>query len=123
MSTCISHHGEYSEHTPDEDHTCTRCYVLDEDALIADRDRWKACAENAEATIARVEALAASWTWPRSDHGPVTRAHGAQLRRALDGEHCNCLHGQRDLTFGPDSEMGSILATGCPVHGAGGEQR
>lgn len=33
MSTCISRHGEYGEHILDDQHTCTRCSVLDEDAL------------------------------------------------------------------------------------------
>jgi hypothetical protein len=33
MSTCISPHGEYGSHFPDDDYTCTRCDVLDEDAL------------------------------------------------------------------------------------------
>lgn len=35
MSTCISRHGEFGEHTLDDSHTCTRCYVLDEEALRA----------------------------------------------------------------------------------------
>lgn len=34
MSTCISREGEYSDHTPDKDYYCTRCYVLDEPALL-----------------------------------------------------------------------------------------
>ena len=34
MSTCISKHGEYSEHGPlDDDFYCTRCGVLDEGAM------------------------------------------------------------------------------------------
>lgn len=36
MSTCISRHGEYSAHEPDDDHMCTLCGVLDEDALRAE---------------------------------------------------------------------------------------
>lgn len=38
MSTCISRHGEYGEHIPDADYTCTRCAALDEVALIAERN-------------------------------------------------------------------------------------
>lgn len=36
MSTCISKHGEFGFHTPDADHVCTLCGVLDEDGLIAE---------------------------------------------------------------------------------------
>src|SRR5690554_5800776 len=44
MSTCISMHGEYSDHTINDDFICTRCDVLDEDALIEDRNKWRALA-------------------------------------------------------------------------------
>lgn len=36
MSTCISWYGEFSEHVPDDLHTCIRCQVLDEEALCAE---------------------------------------------------------------------------------------
>jgi hypothetical protein len=36
MSACISKHGEFGEHLPGDEFTCTRCYVLDEDALRAE---------------------------------------------------------------------------------------
>lgn len=46
MSTCISQHGEYSIHTPDDARFyCTLCGVLDEDGLLAEVERltrWKA---------------------------------------------------------------------------------
>src|SRR5690625_4104626 len=42
MSACISRHGEYSEHTPDGEYTCQRCYVLDEDALRVELRRLRA---------------------------------------------------------------------------------
>lgn len=41
MSACISSHGEYSSHTPDDRHECTRCHILDEDALRAEVERLK----------------------------------------------------------------------------------
>lgn len=41
MSTCISTQGEYSTHTVDGRYGCTRCHVLDEDALFAELDRLK----------------------------------------------------------------------------------
>lgn len=36
MSTCISPAGEYSDHVLDDAYTCTRCLVLDEDAMVTD---------------------------------------------------------------------------------------
>jgi hypothetical protein len=42
VSTCISSHGEYSSHTLDSLHTCTLCYVLDEDALRAELEQLRA---------------------------------------------------------------------------------
>lgn len=42
MSTCISSHGEYSAHKLDASYVCTRCHVLDEDALIAELERARA---------------------------------------------------------------------------------
>jgi hypothetical protein len=41
MSTCISERGEYSHHTPDDAHVCTRCHVLDEDAVIQELKRLR----------------------------------------------------------------------------------
>ena len=35
MSTCISSEGEYSDHVPDKDFCCTRCFALDEPGLLA----------------------------------------------------------------------------------------
>lgn len=42
MSKCISTRGEYSEHEPDDAHTCTYCFVLDEEALTAELRRFRA---------------------------------------------------------------------------------
>ena len=44
MSTCISRHGEYSDHEPGD--WCPRCGVFNEEAIVAERDRLTA--ENAE---------------------------------------------------------------------------
>src|SRR5690625_4282539 len=41
MSACISRHGEYSEHTPDGEYTCQRCYVVDEEAMRAEIERLR----------------------------------------------------------------------------------
>lgn len=51
--------------------------------LVAMMQYQASAAQTAEAAIERVKALADSWTGERSDIGPVTRAHGAQLRAAL----------------------------------------
>ena len=42
MSTCVSSHGEYSSHVPDDDFNCTRCWALDEDGLRAEAQRLRA---------------------------------------------------------------------------------
>lgn len=47
MSACISKHGEFSAHTPDDDHICTRCGVLDEDGLIAELHKARAALDRA----------------------------------------------------------------------------
>lgn len=53
MSACISQHGEYSDHILDELHTCTRCHVLDEDALRAElTERLRAELERRDGVIA-----------------------------------------------------------------------
>lgn len=46
MSTCVSGEGEYGAHILDADFSCTRCFTLDEDALLADRDQWRQHAAN-----------------------------------------------------------------------------
>jgi len=64
MSTCISHHGEYSSHDPDEDHICRLCEALDEDTLITE-------VRTLRARLAAVEALAREWeTHPALDGRP-----------------------------------------------------
>ncbi|MGC0251537.1 hypothetical protein [Pseudactinotalea sp. Z1748] len=57
MSACISRHGEYSSHDPDEDHICRLCEALDEDALITEVRALRAL----RARLAAVEALADEW--------------------------------------------------------------
>lgn len=72
MSACISQHGEYSDHDPDERFTCKLCGAFDETGALAEvdrlqaevgdpllrkqRDNWKAVA--AQATEERDEARA-----------------------------------------------------------------
>ncbi len=52
MSTCISKHGEFSEHEPGD--WCPRCWAFNEEAIVAERDELRrtvgesvAIAENA----------------------------------------------------------------------------
>lgn len=56
MSTCISRHGEYGSHVPDEDYLCTRCAVLDEQGLIDERRALRTQLDEAHATIERQRA-------------------------------------------------------------------
>lgn len=49
MSTCISQHGEYSEHEPNDDWSCNLCGAFDEPGVL---DALK----KAKAKVARVEA-------------------------------------------------------------------
>lgn len=42
MSTCISSHGEYSSHEPDDEYTCRLCGVLDENAMREELRRLRA---------------------------------------------------------------------------------
>ena len=51
MSTCISGHGEWSDHTPDAEYTCTRCGVLDEPGLTAELRRLREELDEARAEI------------------------------------------------------------------------
>lgn len=74
MSTCISRHGEYSEHTLDDEFTCTLCGVLDEDALRAElRDLRARGAEHDQQVAERererlaLTALADSEAFPDPD--------------------------------------------------------
>lgn len=49
MSTCISRQGEFGSHILDDEHTCTRCHVLDEDAQREELRKLRAA--NAELAI------------------------------------------------------------------------
>jgi hypothetical protein len=39
VSTCISRHGEWSDHLPDQEFTCTRCGALDEEGVRGEVER------------------------------------------------------------------------------------
>ena len=70
VSTCISSHGEYSDHTfpdsPDaERFVCTRRFVFDEDAAMEALDRAEAKLAASEARLAAVRAL--HWPQPYAD--------------------------------------------------------
>jgi hypothetical protein len=64
MSTCISPAGEYSDHVLDDAYTCTRCLVLDEDALVA--ELRQARARLAEVEAERDDAMAGVREWKHS---------------------------------------------------------
>lgn len=74
MSACISRHGEFSAHTPDDSHACTLCGVLDEDALRAELEHaqpvltaardvvkiWRQWQSNRGGEVIPIKALAAA---------------------------------------------------------------
>ena len=41
MSTCISRHGEFGSHMPNEDFVCQNCFALDEEGLRAEYRRLR----------------------------------------------------------------------------------
>ena len=55
MSACISAHGEYSSHEPDDEFTCALCGVLDEDALRAELVRLRGEGEQDPREVAHIE--------------------------------------------------------------------
>jgi hypothetical protein len=79
-------HGEYSDHILDGDYTCTRCNVLDEDALIDERDKLHAVLAERDATIARVRALLDPDAEMARWFVGYRYFQEADIRRALDGE-------------------------------------
>ena len=69
MSTCISTHGEYSEHAPlDDDFCCSWCGAFNEDAAVDTR-----VAAERDALLAMFEALVEFWEqeWSPTDSGWV----------------------------------------------------
>lgn len=99
MSACISRHGEYSDHEPDDAYTCTRCFVLDEAGLRADRDRARDLAAALEAENAAYlaacrekHAKAAEYgariNTVRSIHSPARGKNGHRCRE--DGQAWPC---------------------------------
>lgn len=50
MTACISQHGEYSDHVPDDAYTCTRCGVPDLAAAL--RAKLRALRAERDATHA-----------------------------------------------------------------------
>lgn len=54
MSICISREGEFGSHVLDDAYTCSRCLVLDEDAMIADLRGLRARLAEALAEVERL---------------------------------------------------------------------
>ena len=61
MSNCISREGEYSDHKPDKDFCCTRCFALDETGLLARVRELEDERDAALAAIERCRGVIASW--------------------------------------------------------------
>lgn len=75
MSACISRHGEFSSHQPDDAYTCKLCGVLDEHGLIAELRQLRADLAEAREAIAEVARRAGQYRdWllqndPQDRHG------------------------------------------------------
>lgn len=93
MSTCISEHGEYGSHTLDADYVCTRCSVLDEDALIAELRALRA--RIAEPTTVST----ATWTYPDGTTVPVPVVHRSPT---ADASVVRIIVENRTATFTPN---------------------
>lgn len=77
MSTCISSHGEYSEHAPlDDDFCCSWCGVFNEDAAVDSR-----VAAERDALLAKFEALAERWEYP--SHEGIGNDFAAAIRAVI----------------------------------------
>lgn len=81
MSTCISRHGEYSDHEPGD--WCPRCGAFNEDAIVAERDRLRAAVERVRALSMSVADDPDVEGMTMRDHGAVDHALG--VLAALDG--------------------------------------
>lgn len=79
MSACISSAGEFGSHVLDDAYSCTRCFVLDEDALTAELLRLRA-AIKAVQTACTVADETDLTDWQRG-----YRAAALFVRGALDG--------------------------------------
>lgn len=88
MSTCISSHGEFGEHTLDDLHTCTRCHVLDEDALRAELAAVKWERDLLAEALGQLRPAAAAVDWHREYGVVLVRAmrQRDEARRELHGQ-------------------------------------
>lgn len=90
MSTCISRHGEYGFHTPDDEYTCTLCGVLDEAGLVDELRRLREGAgidEMLAGQLKRARSNARSWarmagTW--RDERDASREVVTAARRLVE---------------------------------------
>lgn len=83
MSACISRHGEYGEHTPDADWTCTLCGDVDTAGLRAEVDRLRH--ENADLRRSRDERKATERRRRTEDREAWMREHGVEVKRLRAG--------------------------------------
>ena len=79
MSACISRHGEYSEHTPDAEWTCTLCGDVDAAGLLDEVYRLRH--ENADLRRSRDERKATERQRRTEDREAWMRAHGGEAER------------------------------------------
>ena len=92
MSACISRHGEYGEHTPDAEWTCTLCAHVDTAGLLAEVDRLRAIMASVEA-LHRPVHFVFSWKTGLRFEEPCPECHGKA------GVHsCGCW-ADEDMTY------------------------
>ena len=90
MSNCISREGEYSDHKPDKDFCCTRCFALDETGLLARVRELEAERDAALAALERIRrAVSGHPECDRYEEGDVIscgwKSAYASVVAALDG--------------------------------------
>lgn len=138
MSVCISQHGEYGSHTLDAEYTCTRCGVLDEDALTeelrrlrqeldearAERDRLRPVVEAAEAWRTLLDRLGNVPAYDRPEEIGLIAAVVA-YRASTSGQpaddrppesYCHCCGGP-NISWSAPSPLWNAVMRGGSING------
>lgn len=115
MSACISRHGEYSEHEPDDDLVCQLCGVLDEAELLARARRARGALAYIDKSLDNVAGLDPELvTWTNDEVVEMLREVRAELEPL---GLCGALVG---VDNGNESEPCELPANHAPPHAAAG---
>lgn len=95
MSTCVSRHGEFGSHEPNENHVCKLCGVFDEDAALA----------TMAAAIARVAGVMdlVEFLTARLDEDE-------QVARSAEGGTWSWRQGYGDMCDDPECRYGQLMS-------------